>query len=68
MEKKKNTPLDQLCKGFPDEMAQYIQYCRGIKFEQKPDYDRCKRMFNNAMSNCGYDLDYNYDWTNLHKH
>lgn len=33
MEKKKSTPLEQLCKGFPEELAQYILYCRNLKFE-----------------------------------
>lgn len=30
MNKKIDTPLDNLCKGFPEEMAQYINYCRGL--------------------------------------
>jgi len=28
MNKKIHFALDQLCKGFPDEFIQYIQYCR----------------------------------------
>jgi hypothetical protein len=39
MEKKQETKLDVLCKGFPECFPQYIQYCRGLKFEEKPNYN-----------------------------
>jgi len=33
------TPLDILCKGYPEALQNYISYCRGLKFVQRPDYD-----------------------------
>lgn len=67
MEKKRVTPLNKLCKGFPDEMVQYIQYCRGLKFEEKPDYNLCKHFFGNAFAKNEYEMDYNFDWVTISK-
>lgn len=38
MEKKMQTPVDTLCKGLPPEFNQYMNYCRNLKFEERPDY------------------------------
>jgi hypothetical protein len=37
-EKKMATPIDVLCKGAPSEFATYLNYCRSLRFEEKPDY------------------------------
>jgi len=42
LEKKENTPLDILCKGIPVEFANYLSYCRKLKFDEKPDYNYLK--------------------------
>lgn len=34
MEKKKSTPPEVLCKGFPPELAKFIEYARKLKFEE----------------------------------
>ena len=39
--KKLETTLDQLCKGYPGEFKDYMEYCRGLKFEDEPDYKYC---------------------------
>ncbi|KAJ3058482.1 casein kinase I, partial [Rhizoclosmatium hyalinum] len=46
-EKKRTTPLRELCDGFPDEFAMYLQYCRDLKFEETPDYDYLRGLFTN---------------------
>ena len=33
-----STPIDVLCKGAPCEFATYLNYCRSLRFEEKPDY------------------------------
>jgi serine/threonine protein kinase len=62
LERKENTPLDTLCKGIPIEFANYIAYCRKLKFEEKPDYSYLKRMFKELFMREGYEYDYVYDW------
>lgn len=45
MEKKMATPIDMLCKGFPDEFRIYFEYCRALRFADKPDYSYLRRLF-----------------------
>ena len=40
-----STPVEVLCRNFPAEFATYINYCRALRFEDRPDYAYCKRMF-----------------------
>jgi hypothetical protein len=44
-----------------------MTYCRGLKFEEKPDYNHLRRMFKDLFNRMGYEYDYNYDWTLLEK-
>ncbi|CAE8642533.1 unnamed protein product, partial [Polarella glacialis] len=37
MEKKMSTPVEVLCKHFPCEFATYLNYCRSLRFEDRPD-------------------------------
>ncbi len=48
-EKKMSTPIDILCKGAPCEFATYLNYCRSLRFEEKPDY-RYALLFNMQCS------------------
>lgn len=38
MEKKLSTPIELLCKGYPEEFTKYLIYSRNLRFEEKPDY------------------------------
>ena len=38
-------PEDELCKGIPIEFANYLSYCKNLKFEEKPDYTYLKNLF-----------------------
>ncbi len=40
---------------------------RRLKFDEKPDYRRCRNFFADAFERLGYDHDYYYDWI-LKKH
>lgn len=62
LERKENTPLDILCKGIPVEFANYLSYCRKLKFDEKPDYNYLKRMLKELYMREGYEYDYVYDW------
>ncbi|MCQ2818962.1 MAG: hypothetical protein MJ252_16985 [archaeon] len=43
-QKKINTSLTELCKGFPEETQTFIKYCRDLKFEERPDYEYLKKI------------------------
>jgi casein kinase 1 len=67
MEKKLGTPVEILCKGFPNEFVTYLAYCRNLKFEDKPDYGYLKTLLKDLFVKSGYDWDYQYDWNIIAK-
>jgi hypothetical protein len=40
----------------------YFNYCRKLKFEEKPDYAYLRKLFKDLFFRMGYEYDYNYDW------
>jgi len=64
-EKKIGTPIEQLCKGAPNEFVQYLNYCRCIHFEDKPDYKYLRKLFRDLFVKEGFKYDAMYDWTIL---
>lgn len=62
-EKKTNTSLKTLCENLPEEIYQYIYYCRSLGFEDKPDYNYLIKLFKELMLKNGYLIDNIFDWT-----
>ena len=46
---KEETSLDTLCDNIPHEFKEYLEYCRNLKFQEKPDYEFLKNIFNNLL-------------------
>jgi len=69
-EKKMSTPVEVLCKHFPNEFATFLNYCRALRFDDKPDYAYLRRLFRDLFFRQGYAADYRFDWTvlNYQKH
>lgn len=61
-EKKLTTGVEELCEGFPEEFAQYCSYVRGLKFEDRPDYNYLRSLFKNLFKRLHFEFDYQYDW------
>ncbi|CAA9997768.1 unnamed protein product, partial [Nesidiocoris tenuis] len=64
-EKKMSTPVEVLCKGFPAEFVLYLNYCRGLKFEEGPDYLYLRQLFRILFRTLNHHYDYLFDWTML---
>jgi hypothetical protein len=64
-QKKIMTNLETLCQGFPNEFLTYMQYCRTLEFDNKPDYRYIIDLFSNLFKSLGYEYDYQYDWVLL---
>ncbi|XP_035696211.1 casein kinase I-like isoform X2 [Branchiostoma floridae] len=64
-EKKMSTPIEVLCKGYPSEFATYLNYCRSIRFDDKPDYSYLRQLFRNLFHRQGFTYDYVFDWNML---
>jgi len=62
MEKKMATPIDLLCKGFPDEFRIYFEYCRALRFADKPDYSYLRRLFKDLALRNDIEYDGVFDW------
>ena len=45
-----------LCKSYPQEFVSYFQYCRSLRFEDKPDYSYLKRLFRDLFIREGLSL------------
>ncbi|KAJ5066902.1 casein kinase 1-like protein [Anaeramoeba ignava] len=61
-EMKLSTPISELCKGFPSEFATYLEYCRNLHFDEKPDYSYLRKLFRDLFIREGFVYDYKYDW------
>jgi casein kinase 1 alpha len=64
-EKKMSTPVELLCRGFPTEFAMYLNYCRGLRFEEAPDYMYLRQLFRILFRTLNHQFDYTFDWTVL---
>ncbi|EKM78588.1 hypothetical protein AGABI1DRAFT_40864 [Agaricus bisporus var. burnettii JB137-S8] len=64
-EKKQSTPIVELCEGFPEEFAIYMNYVRKLGFEESPDYDFLRELFTKVLKTLGEQEDGVYDWMNL---
>ncbi|EPY17143.1 hypothetical protein STCU_10791 [Strigomonas culicis] len=62
-DRKQQTPIETLCRGFPTEFGAFMNYIRGLRFEDKPDYSFLKRLFRELFVREGYHVDYVFDWT-----
>jgi len=65
MEKKMSTSVEVLCKHFPSELATYLNYCRSLRFEDRPDYAYLRRLLKDLFFREGYQYDFVFDWTIL---
>lgn len=64
-EKKQSTPISELCEGFPEEFAIYMNYVRKLGFEETPDYDFLRELFTKVLKTVGEPEDGIYDWNTL---
>ena len=60
-----STPVEVLCKGFPAEFSMYLNYCRGLRFDEAPDYMYLRQLFRILFRTLNYNYDYVFDWTML---
>jgi len=65
--KKLSTPIDVLCKGFPNEFVTMLTYCRNLRFEDKPDYSYLRNLLKDLFTKSGFELDYQFDWNLISK-
>ncbi|KAL0614488.1 Casein kinase I isoform alpha [Plecturocebus cupreus] len=48
-----------------NEFAMYLNYCRGLCFEEAPDYMYLRQLFRILFRTLNHQYDYTFDWTML---
>lgn len=59
----KATSPSLLC--FPAEFSTYLNLCRSLRFDDKPDYSYLRQLFRNLFHRQGFSYDYVFDWNML---
>eukprot|EP00928_Gymnodinium_smaydae_P061760 TRINITY_DN45773_c0_g1_i1.p1 TRINITY_DN45773_c0_g1~~TRINITY_DN45773_c0_g1_i1.p1 ORF type:complete len:344 (+),score=30.30 TRINITY_DN45773_c0_g1_i1:80-1033(+) len=63
LRQKVSTPIDQLCRQAPRELAEFFTYSGSLLFEDTPDYDLLRRSLREAFYRLGHNYDFVFDWT-----
>ena len=63
LDMKRDTDINTLCKDLPYQIQIILNYCRGIGFDEEPDYCHIRHLFAIMAENAGFKLDdKEYDW------
>ena len=54
LEKKMEVSSYELCKGFPKEFETYLEYIKKLGYEESPDYEMIRKLFDNEKKNYNY--------------
>ena len=65
MERKLATDPSTLCRGFPEEFENYINYCKSCRFIDRVDHPYLRRQLKDLFFREGHQLDNVFDWTVL---
>ena len=57
-----STSITSLTKGLPDELRKYLEYCRSLRFEDKPNYPYLRSLFTEAIHSGKYGTNQQFDW------
>lgn len=65
MDRKLNTTPEVLCRNLPLEIPQMLAYCRGLRFEDNPDYSFLKGMILKAAERIKVEFDWKFEWNSV---
>jgi len=54
MRAKRNAQPEDLCRGLPHEFEEFLRYCRRLKFQECPDYDKWREEFRELAKEEGF--------------
>jgi len=46
---KRDTPIEELCRGFPGEFTSFMRHCRALDFADRPDYEYLRGLMRHAL-------------------
>ena len=56
-----------LIQSFPGEFGMYLNYCKGLKFDENPDYMYLRQLFRVLFRMNNHQYDFIYDWSTFKK-
>ena len=59
---KKEIPPAKMCGSCPIEFIMFLNYSRGLRFDEVPDYDYLRRLFRDLAKKHGIVYDWKFDW------
>lgn len=62
MERKQATSIQQLCQNLPQQFAEYLAYCRSLKFEAKPNVPYLQGLLRDLYKVQGYASSATTEW------
>lgn len=62
LEKKKTISTEELCKNLPKHIELFIDYVKKLQFEEDPDYNYLKGLFEDCLKEMNERFDNIYDW------
>lgn len=65
LEMKRKIDLSQLCYRLPIEYQKIINYSRNLEFNEKPKYDTLIKIIEDRLTDFGFNLNEQYEWTKL---
>ena len=65
LEKKVEISSTELCDGIPNEFVEFLEYIKNLGYNEKPEYEMLRHLFDNIMEKNKFNYDYIYDWTTL---
>lgn len=58
---KQTISISELCKGLPVELQTFLNYSRSLSFNDKPNYEYLRGLFDDALSQAGVEGDFTFD-------
>lgn len=66
LEMKMSIPLEELCNGLPIEIVKFLDHCRKLRFEEKPNYSNLRRLLGCDVKNLNFDvISYIFCWVDF---
>ena len=61
-EMKMKLSAQEICKNQPKQCVLFLNYCRTLPFDHRPDYDYLRHLFRHLLYQKKQQYDYDYDW------
>lgn len=65
LQKKKETPVEELCRGFPIQFGDFVTYVKSLSYTDDPNYDYIKNLLFQVAKDNKFEFDNQYDWIKI---